>query len=302
MTSCRRYREDIALLVTGDLATGGRVTGDHAAGEAAGEDLGGGAGAGELEAHLDSCESCAALLESLSGDQALFQRAARQPDGDRPALVAPVLAQAAAESLIAGTFRPPVAPRGGDLGLMNFGRVAAAVALVAAAGLLGYGVLSHGEAPGMQATGADIDEARAPAQSAQAAPATTSGAADAPSTPPPASDVPGAPGASLASAGGSAEDIAARRSSDEPSSDAAQAFRPVRVHRAPGNAVTLEWDGDGREAGKDGAGAYKVLASASPRDFSEARPVLVAGRNLVAGDGFPALRRGDRSVTYFRVE
>ena len=74
--------------------------------------------------------------------------------------------------------------------------------------------------------------------------------------------------------------------------------------------MAIEWDSDGREsrgvaAGskrEESAGAYKVLASASAKDFSGAEPVLVAGRSLVASGNLPSMRTPDRSLTFFRVE
>lgn len=75
---------------------------------------------------------------------------------------------------------------------------------------------------------------------------------------------------------------------------------PVLVRRAPGDAVELTWAGDGREGRTVGA-PYRVLASASPRDFEGAWAHDVAGNRLVATASLPAARMGDRAVTYFQV-
>jgi hypothetical protein len=251
--ACSRYREDLALLAGGDLPSGPERS--------------------AAESHAAGCDACARLLAALGGDLALVARAARQPDPQVAAasLVNAVLAHAAAEAVADGLYRPAAAPRRSDLGLAAFGRVAAAIALVAAAGFLGVSLLTHEQSQG------PVAQVLEPAAS-PAAPAPQVAAADPVSLEAPA---PGAPEAVPAS----------------------PAFRPVRVHRAAGNAVTLEWEGDGRESVRDGGSKpYTVLASASARDFSKARPVLVAGRSLVSNDQLPALRRGDRSLTFFRVE
>lgn len=73
-------------------------------------------------------------------------------------------------------------------------------------------------------------------------------------------------------------------------------FVPVQVKRSSGNGVELSWLADGRNE------PYHVLASASPRDFSSAEQVDVAGSRLVATKDLPARRLGDRKVTYFRVQ
>lgn len=73
-------------------------------------------------------------------------------------------------------------------------------------------------------------------------------------------------------------------------------MRPVQVRRASGTGVELSWLLDGRNE------PYHVLASASPRDFSDAEQVDVAGSRLVATKDLPARRLGDRKVTYFRVQ
>lgn len=78
--------------------------------------------------------------------------------------------------------------------------------------------------------------------------------------------------------------------------------RPIWVRKAQGAAVELVWAGDGREDAPAGAEPYKVLASASPRDFTAARPVQVAGNRLVATMALPELRAADRKVTYFQVQ
>jgi hypothetical protein len=109
-----------------------------------------------------------------------------------------------------------------------------------------------------------------------------------------------------ASRGGDAKPVAAQAqvvhelAPETASAVETEDFRPVWVKKGPGQAVELTWQGDGREDAD--ATTYKVLASASPRDFSSARPVEVAGNHLVATMALPALRAPDRSVTYFRVQ
>lgn len=85
----------------------------------------------------------------------------------------------------------------------------------------------------------------------------------------------------------------------------AQAPRNVTIRKAAGEGLELTWDSDGREGGAmdaQSARPYRVLASASPKDFSSARPVEVVGHRVVASMPLPSLRRADRSVTFFRVE
>lgn len=78
-------------------------------------------------------------------------------------------------------------------------------------------------------------------------------------------------------------------------------YLPVRVSHGP-VGVELSWDGDGRE-GAGGGHPYRVLASASPRDFTAGIEALeVAGKRLVATAALPTGRFGDRGVTYFRVQ
>ena len=54
------------------------------------------------------------------------------------------------------------------------------------------------------------------------------------------------------------------------------------------------------------APAYRVLASASPRDFGGARVFDVAGDHLIASSSLPAgsgwTGDGNRRVTFFRVQ
>lgn len=78
--------------------------------------------------------------------------------------------------------------------------------------------------------------------------------------------------------------------------------RPVWLRRAPGDGVELTWSGDGREGGSGAGSTYRVLASASARDFSSAKPVEVAGNHLVATMALPAGASAGRKVTYFRVQ
>lgn len=266
LNACSRFREDLALLAGGDLPGGPeRVA---------------------AEEHAEACGACGALLESLAGDVSLFARASRQPEPEIAAasLVAPVLAHAAADAVAEGTFRPARARRRSDLGLMAFGRIAAAVALVAASAALGLAFLAH-EQPAAVTAAAPWPRANdmtaQPAADMTAQPVVDVAALSAPS--PLGVAEPPATGA-----------------------DAVTVDRPVRVHRAGGAAVALEWESDGREARAaqtpGGEGAYKVLASASARDFSGAEPVLVAGRTLVAGSDLPSMRTTDRSLTFFRVE
>lgn len=253
--ACGRYRDDLALLAGGDL------------------DLG--AERDAVETHVAACDACAGLLSLMAGDRAWVARAAAEPEpsATTPSLVAPVLAHLAAAAVAEGLYRPPAARKRSDLGLMAFTRVAAAVALVSAAALLGWSILAHDAA---------TTEALLPSEGEKLAGPQDLVAAT----------------ASPVLAGGNA--IA-----DAPAESGAASveFRPVRVHRAGGPAVSLEWESDGRETARvDGSSAYRVLASASPRDFTEARPVLVAGNSLVASLDLPSLRTPDRSVTYFRVE
>ena len=265
MSPCSLHRENLALRAGGDLPSGSEAS--------------------ALELHLQACEPCQGLQAALEGDRVLVARAARQPDpfADATSLVTPVLARAAAEALAEGSHRSPAAAPARDFGLAAFGRMAAAVAIVAAAALLGYGLLSH-EAAQVPASVA----ARSPALD-MAPPSDLRNPAAAPLEP---LEIAAVPVAEIASA-----DLPAGPGPASPQ------FRPVRVHRAGGPAVELEWDGDGRETAPGGvATPYKVLASASPRDFSGARPVLVAGRKLVTNSDLPSLRTADRSVTFFRVE
>lgn len=71
---------------------------------------------------------------------------------------------------------------------------------------------------------------------------------------------------------------------------------PVQVRRAPGDAVELSWQVDGRQ------NAYHVLASSSPSEFSGAQRIDVAGGSLVATTDLPTRRMGATKVTYFRVQ
>lgn len=256
MSACSRYHEDLALLAGGDLPQGAERS--------------------AAEAHAEGCAACAGLLRDLGADLAFLARASRIPEPDLAAtsLVAPVLAHVAAEAVADGLFRPQTARRRSDLGLVAFGRIAATVAIVAAAGALGFSLLlqESGSRPATVASHVPVSVPAHPAATVQAAPVTV------------AADIPTA---------------APRVPAREPVS----ADRPVRVHRAGGPAVALEWESDGREAGHGGsAGAYKVLASASPKDFTRAEPVLVAGMSLVAGSELPSMRTADRSITFFRVE
>jgi hypothetical protein len=76
---------------------------------------------------------------------------------------------------------------------------------------------------------------------------------------------------------------------------------PMQVRRANGQGVELTWAGDGRE-GRTKTVPYRVLASASPRDFTGAQSIEVAGETLVATARLPASLMTDRKVTYFRVQ
>ncbi len=287
MSPCSRHHENLALLASGDLLA---------------ED------ASSLDAHLALCAECTALAGDLAADQALFAAAARSPETQPIEPLAPaVLARVAAETMADGLFRQPPTPSRrapfGKLtagGLASFGRVAAACLLVAAAGTLGYALLHadpSGEG-GLVAEGANgavqtIGQANGAATAADAADA-VAGPVEPPAHPV-ASAAGGQPPVLVASMASHAEGAGHAPVATENS-------RPVRVRRAGGPAVALDWDGDGREASEVAASPYKVLASASARDFSEARPVLVAGRSLVAGLDLPSLRTSDRAVTFFRVE